>query len=137
MANINDIDEYDLAAFFDMAEHYDISHLELEHGYGSSFESSSNTDSKYSEQIMLAVPSPLGSVVFGALIYIISLVITGYIIVQAMETVSFILSPHTGIAWKVGWIMFLILVGIFTSTLLSLNFEGEIGIGQPQVPMWL
>lgn len=137
MANINDIDEFDLAVFFNMAEHYDISHLVLEHGYETTFGSSSDSDLDYNEHVMPTVPSLLGSVVFGALIYIISLVVTGYTIVQAMETVSFILSPNTGIAWKVGWIMFLLLVGVFTSTLLSLNFEGEIGIGQPQVPRWL
>jgi hypothetical protein len=55
------------------------------------------------------------SALHNVLMYIIGIIVATFFFVQAMETVSFIVSPNAGIFWKLLWVLFLSVIGVFTA----------------------
>lgn len=79
----------------------------------------------------------LGALVHAFFMYVIGLIFATYLLVQAMEAISFILSPNTGSMLKVAWIVFISVCGIGTAAMIMtmLNLGGD--PGQPNLPRWM
>jgi hypothetical protein len=124
-----------------MAANNDILPLHYEHDDDSHSEYSfelDSLDSGYNNPPQThTVLTTLYSAIFPILIYTVTIIIAAYLIVQAMEAVSFVLSHNTGIAQKVVWVLFLPLVATFAGIVVDVIFDAEMGFGQAQFPRWL
>jgi hypothetical protein len=63
--------------------------------------------------ILSTISDIVSATVYTILTYIIGILVAAYIIVQAMEAVSFVLSPHGGLLQKSAWLLYLFAATVF------------------------
>jgi hypothetical protein len=142
MAHMDDVNE----AYLYMTMDNNILPIEYAHDsdsgseYGFELDTLSDLESDFgynNPPSMATISTTLYSAILTILIYTVSIIIAAYLVVQAMEAVSFILSPNTGIVQKIAWLLFLPLVAVIASLVIDVIFDVEMGAGQVQFPGWL
>jgi hypothetical protein len=83
----------------------------------------------------IRTPSLLGSTIYAIVAYVVTTIVAAYMIVQAMEVISFIINPSTGIIKKAIWAVFISVCGLVVAVFCSLAVEG--GAAPPQLPWWM
>ncbi|KAH3943174.1 hypothetical protein HBI56_129450 [Parastagonospora nodorum] len=73
----------------------------------------------------VATPSLVRTIVYNILVYIIVAIVTAYLLVQAMEAISFLLNPHIGMILQVSWIALLMMCGLFPPMIWEANGEND------------
>jgi hypothetical protein len=70
------------------------------------------------------VTSVVSGAIYGIFTYIISIIIAAYMVVQAMEAVSFVVSQHGGLVFQVAWLCSLSAAAVLAALLVEdLVFE--------------
>jgi hypothetical protein len=113
---------------FDLAGHQDALQFELMAAYNRYLQSLNHTDSTRHL-------SHLSSTLYIALTYITGIIVATYLIVQAMETVSFVLSPNAGLIWKLLWVLFISTIGVFVARMCIVAVGGN--FEDAQMPWWV
>jgi hypothetical protein len=72
-----------------------------------------------------ATPSIVRAIVYNILVYIIVAIVAAYLLVQAMEAISFLLNPHIGMTLQVSWIASLMICGLFSPMVWETNGEKD------------
>jgi hypothetical protein len=76
-----------------------------------------------------------GAALHAIFTYIIGIVVVTYLLVQATETISFILSLNTGIVLKGAGLVFISLCGIFVVIIIAAHMEDN--AGPANFPRWM
>jgi hypothetical protein len=77
----------------------------------------------------------LGGALHAILTCIVGIVVATYLLAQAMEAISFLLSPNTGIVLKGAWLVFISICGIFIVILVDSHIEDN--VGPVNFPRWM
>jgi hypothetical protein len=64
--------------------------------------------------ILSTISDLVSAALYSIFTYIVSIIIAAYMVVQAMEAVSFVLSPHGGLVQKSAWLLYLFAAAVFT-----------------------
>lgn len=67
-------------------------------------------------------PSILGAVAYNLTVYAVVAIVAAYLLVQAIEAISFLLNPHIGMVVQIGWIAFLMVCGLFPPIIWQANW---------------
>jgi len=73
----------------------------------------------------VATHSLVRNTVYNILAYIVVIIVAAYLLVQTMEAISFLLDPHIGMVLQVGWIVFLMICGLFPPIFWEVNMEND------------